>query len=99
MNFWTLFFPFPSIIRLWLGGFFNFFFFNFRCAVVLFYSVSYSVEAERNSELSVFADVGVVLCFFVLFVFGLAYFDFSFFKCVRLGRNNFLCSGLHHFAY
>ena len=37
--------------------------------------------------------------FVVLFVFGLAYFDVSFFKCVRLGRNNFLCSGLHHFAY
>ena len=72
MNFWTLFFPFPSIIRLWLGGFFNFFFLNFRCAVVLFYSVSYSVEAERNSELSVFAGVGVVLCLlFCLFLVSL----------------------------
>ena len=36
--------------------------------------------------------------FVVLFVFGLAYFDFSLFKCARLGWNNFLCSGFAPFC-
>ena len=68
MNFWTLFFLFPSIIRLWLGGFFNSKKKNVFIALLFcFIAVCYSVAAERNSELSLFAGVGVVLWLFCLF--------------------------------
>ena len=93
MNFWTLFFPFPSIIRLWLGGFFNFFLkkFPLRCCFVLFPSV--------NSELSVSAGVGVVLwLLFCLFLVSLIFIS----RCLNMlglaGIVSFV-PVLHHFAY
>ena len=72
MNFCTLFFPFPSIIRLWLGGFFNLKKKIPVAPLFCFIPVCYLVAAERNSELSVSACVGVVLwllfCLFLVSV-------------------------------
>ena len=59
----------------------------------------YLVAAERNSKLSVSAGVEVVLWLLVCLSFGLAYIDFLLFKCARLGRNNFLCSGFAPFCF
>ena len=64
--------------------------FTINAQLKLCISFCYSVAAERNSELSVSAGVGVVLWLLFCLFFGLIYINFSLFKCARLGWNNFL---------
>ena len=63
---------------------------KFRCAAVLFYTRRFlggGREKFRTYCLRWYRSSFMVI---VLFVFGLAYIDFSLFKCAWLGRNNFL---------